>query len=172
MECLKSFVIRSTGNETVNSGTSLDTWGASPQISFSYQSFTKTSTFNTQGFKNINIHAVEVVGDLGSRSFNSGNQIVVNDWAFRLLLNGTMQTVSGNIQSSPNDFNMILPIANPIIDLSKYNSRINFADPITSVTSISILDLRASGISAENLLTINIAWLMNFVFYYTYEGEN
>lgn len=171
MSCLKSFVIRSTANENVTSGAELDLWGISPTISWAYLA-DKTSTFNVQGFKNINIHAIEAVGDFGNnRNMNTNFGSVVSDWAFRFSLTGTMSTVSGNITASPNPFLFTQPIGNPLIDLSKFTPKITFPDPIQSVRTIQLTGVRAYGTSAENLTTINIGWLMNFIFYYSYEGE-
>lgn len=171
MDCLKSFVIRSTANEDVSSGTELDLWGVSPRISWAYLK-EGTSTFNVQGFKNINIHAIEAVGDFGNnRNLNTGFGSVVSDWSFRFSLTGTVSQVSGNVTPSGNTFLFTLPIANPLVDLSKFQPKITFADPIQSVRTISLTGVRAYGTSAESLTTINIGWLMNFVFYYSYEGE-
>ena len=171
MDCLKSFVIRSTANEDVSSGTELDLWGISPTISWAYLK-DNVSTFNIQGFKNINIHGIEAVGDFGNnRNTNTNFGSVVSDWSYRFSLTGTVSQVSGNITTSPNSFLFTLPITNPLIDLSKFQPKITFADPIQSVKTISLVGVRAYGTSAESLTTVNIGWLMNFVFYYSYEGE-
>lgn len=172
MECVKSFVIRSTGNENVSSaGSSLDTWGISPRISWAYQKGSGNSTFNIQGFKNINIHSIEVVGDFATSSMNAGFSSVVSNWAFYLQINGKMPYVSGFITPSPNDYAISYPSINPIIALGSFTPKMVFFDPIQSVQNIQIIDIRASGTSAESLTTVNIGWFVNFIINYSYEGE-
>jgi hypothetical protein len=41
-----------------------------------------------------------------------------------------------------------------------------------SCKSIKIIRLKASGIGVENLSTINLSWKINFVVYYSFEGED
>ena len=173
MNNLKSFVFRSSINENVNSASvNLDTWGVAPNIGWVYNSATKRSTFNIEGFKNINIHAMAIVGDVGTRNLNTGFSSVCEDYAFQIRLNGTTSPISGFVTFAPNTFSVTYPNSNEQFFLSKYIPKIEFLDPVMSVKTIEILDVRASGTSAESLVTLNIGWLMNFIVYYTYEGED
>jgi hypothetical protein len=169
MSCLKSFTFLSSANESVTTP-QLDTWGTVAPFSWLYQKASGSSTFNIQGYKNVNIHAIEAVGDVGCL-LNLGQSVVVNDWAFYIQINGQNPLVSGNLTVSPNNYSIQLQATNPNFSLSRYNPKLTLADPITSATSIQILGLKASGLSADNATTLNIAWNMNFVVYYTYEGE-
>ena len=167
MSCIKSFIIKSTANETGSGATVVDTWGVD-----NYWQYNKggSSTFNIQGFKNINIHGIEAVGDVGCL-INTGSSIIVTDWSFILQVNGQNPLVNSNITAAPNNYSVTSEGTNPIFSLSRYSPKFNLASPIASATSISIQGLRAYGYGAESLITINIAWLMNFVVYYSYEGE-
>ena len=53
----------------------------------------------------------------------------------------------------------------------KYNYKVEFASPIQSVTSIDLNTLTVSGIGNESLVNQNLTWFLNFVVYYSYEGE-
>ena len=171
MECLKSFSFLSSVVGNVSTGPTLDIYGVSPRISWAYQRGSTGTTFNIQGFKNINIHKIQLVGEFFT-SNATGFACDIDDWIFYIQVNGQSPLVGGNITTSPNDFALTYPARNPIFSLSKFNTTLDFADPITSVRSINILDVRASGLSAQSLTTINIGWYMNFMFYYSYEGEN
>jgi len=170
MDCLRSFSFLSSANETAVTASEVNTWGASPQNYWLYSSTNAASTFNVQGFKNVNIHKVEAVGDVACLP-NTSQSILVNDWAFFVQLNGQNGAIPGNITSSPNGFSIVTEPNNPVISLSRFNTKIEFATPVQSVSSIQITKLNARGIGAQNLTSINIAWHMTFIVYYTFEGE-
>ena len=169
MSCIQSFTFLSSANETV-AAPDFDSWGLAPQNYWQYNKPAGTSTFNIQGFKNVNIHGIEAQGDVYTLH-NSGNAALVNDWTFFLTVNGQNPQVSGNITVAPNNYSIVTQGINPLFALSRYNNKFTFEDPIQSATNIQISGLRASGIGAENLALLTIAWTVNFVVYYSYEGE-
>lgn len=171
MDCMRSFSFLSSVAATVPVGATLAVWGASPRISWAYQRNSTGSTFNIQGFKNIDIHKIEVVGEMFTE-FSGSNAVNIDNWIFYVQVLGQNPLVGANITSSPNDFSITYPATNPTFSLSKYSSSINFSDPIRSVSSIKLIDVRASGLSAQSLLNISIGWYMNFMVYYTFEGED
>jgi len=169
MDCLRSFTFISSANESIVAP-NIDTWGLAPQNYWLANSSAGTSTFNIQGFKNVNIHSIEASGEV-SCLLNTGFSVLVNDWSFYVQINGQNPLVSGNITASPNRFSIQTQGTNPNFSLSKYNPKIEFADPIESARSIQITGFKASGIGAESLTTVNLAWNLNFVVYYSYEGD-
>lgn len=174
MSCIKSFSFLSNfgGNLSNTPPFTLDLWGASPRISWAYQQKDVGSTINIQGFKNINIHGIKAQGNAYTNLLNSGNSIVVDDWNFYLQLNGQSPLLGANVVTSPNTMAVSIQGRNPVICLSKFNTEINLIDPITSVTSIQLLETRMNGTSAQNLTTINLGWFVNFIVYYSFEGED
>ncbi len=170
MSCLNSFFFISLGNINVPVGTEFDQWGLPPQNYWAYESNAKESTFDIQGFKNISIHRIEAVGDVGS-TVNS-TPVIVNDWNFIIEVGGNNQLIGSKINTTVNDFGIATQAINPVISLSRWKSDINFPSPILSAKYIKIIKLQASGIGVENLSTINLKWNVNFVVYYSFEGED
>ena len=169
MDCMKSFTFVSGANENVTAP-NIVTWGLAPNTYWLYQHGSGQSTFNIQGFKNINVHAIEAVGDVSSL-LTGGTTVLVNDWRFLVQISGQNPQVSGNITAAPNRFSIVTQPQDPIVGLSRYQTRIDFASPIQSAKSIQIVGLTASGIAAQNPANINLAWYMTFIVYYTFEGE-
>jgi len=169
MDCMRSFSFLSSANENAV-GAEIKTWGLAPQNYWLYQSQSQLSTFNIQGFKNVNVHSVEAQGVV-STLITGTEGIIVNDWDFSITVNGQNPLINGNITAAPNNFSIQTQGLNPTFVIGKYSPKFTFADPIQSASSIQITQLRASGIGAQNLANINIAWAINFIVYYTYEGE-
>ena len=168
MDCLRSFQIIVGSNTTVSSG-DIATWGLAPQ-NYWLARQTGTSTFNIQGFKNINIFGIESVGTVSS-VIGGADQVIVNDWAFSLTVTGINPLVGGTVTVTPNSYGLQIQGVNPFIELSRYSPKIMLEEPISSARTITITELRASGIGARNLAAINLQWAFNFVVYYKFEGE-
>lgn len=170
MSCIKSFNFISSANETITTPT-LAWWGTAANNHWIVNSLGGVSTFNIQGFKNVNIHGIEAVGTVSGRSgLNYGG--LVTDWAFDLQILGQVPQISGNITASPNRYSAT--ISYPLIQsitLAKMNPSINFADPIQSVKEIRINNLFATGNNLETTGFLHLGWSITFVVYYTYEGE-
>ena len=169
MECLQSFSFYSSGNDAIGSFEGLNSWGTLASNGWIVNSLGTSSAFNIEGFKNINVYGIDLVGFVGAK--NGGNYGgIVTDWAFTLQLNGNQNQVSGNITPSPNYFAITTNSQNVV--LSKLKPSIQFAYPIQSVKSIQIDELYATGTSLETLGSLRIAWSVTFVVYYKYEGED
>ena len=169
MDCLKSFVFKSETTFAVGLGTEYYQWGLAPQNYWAYESINKESTFEIQGFKNINVYSIQAVGNITTVVNNS--PVIINDWNFILSIEGNNPLTSGEI-SGTNNFVISNQAFHPQISLSRYQTKFEFLTPIYSVKRIKLIKLQAQGIGAENLTAMNIKWNMNFIVYYSFEGEN
>lgn len=169
MKCLKSFQFVTQTTASI-SGADIDTWGVAPNIFWTGTKF-GTSTFNFQGFKNVNVYSVKAIGDVTVQQ-GTGKAAIVTDWAFFVQINGRFPLASGNINSAPNDFSIQIGQSPLNMVLSRYETEWGFTEPVQSVSSIQIGGIRVSGIGAENLTGVDLAWNMTFVVNYLYEGED
>ena len=169
MDCLRSFSLSSPANETLVAP-DFDYWQLGVQHYWSVEK-NGFSYFDIQGFKNINIYGIDVVGDfMGAKSLASN--AIVNDWSVGIELVGQPALVGGVLQSVPN----FLSIQNeaPYVNfftLSKFKRKFELATPIQSVTQIKFQDWKAFGIANESITQIQLLWNLNFIFYYKFEGE-
>jgi hypothetical protein len=170
MQCLKSFSFTSSANENAVSP-EINGWQIGTQHFWIYASTNPDSIFNIQGFKNVNIHKIEMVGDVFSNFAIPNTSALVQDFNWQIQLIGQNAVIGGNIPSSPNGFAFITEPNNPRFTLSKYYPKIEFASPIQSVTQIIITGFNANGIAAQNLANINLTWFITFNVFYTFEGE-
>jgi hypothetical protein len=169
MDCLKSFTIHSSSNITAGASSTYvqnlnNYWVLDTSL---------TSSFIIEGFKNINIHGVELIGAFEANSV-SNQRCIISDWGTTLQLQGgTIPQVSGRITASPNQWQIDNTTAFArLFTLGKYQNKVMFASPFESVKSIQFLNLNANGIGAESALVgVNLKWNLQWVFYYTYEGE-
>jgi hypothetical protein len=168
MECLKSFTFKAVGNGDFVPQANV--WGLAPQNYFQVTSV-GLSQFNIAGFKNINIFKIEAIGNVGT-TLGNANKAIVQDWDWIVRVNGNQLSIGNNIGG--NDYLVAEQINNPEIMLSKFNPKIEFIDPVTSVKSIELITLNAFGIGAQNIATpsINLNWNMVFNCYYKFEGED
>ena len=172
MDCLRNFslTINAFNNYTALSG-QLTVWGA--PLNFSVYD-TRTSIFNIQGFKNINIFGVDMVGNVSSNYGPSPRTLNANvkDFEMNVQLTGDIPVPIGVIGGT-NDFPIILN--NTAVQqqsvLSKYKPSVKFASPIQSVKSITLQDFKAFGDHVQNAGQINMGYFLQFVFYYKFEGE-
>lgn len=172
MACLESFSFFVSGNQTF-SDPQLEWWGAVNVNTWVVNNFgTSNSTFNVQGFKNINVYGIDMIGYLDA-SHDNNRSALISDWGFSLLIDGQVPEISGNITASPNFYGMTT--AYPSIQkatLTKMKTNISFANPITSVRDITIEGLYANGTNLQTVGVIQLIWSATFVVYYKYEGEN
>ena len=169
MDCMRSFSFLTSSNENAVPP-EIKTWGVAPENYWEYSSTNPSSTFNIQGFKNVNVYSIEAQGVVSTLA-TVAQGIIVNDWDWSLTVNGQNPLINGNITAAPNGFGIFTQPLNPTFVLGKYSPKFTFADPIQSVSSIVLTQLRATGIGAQNLANINITYAFNFIVYYTYEGE-
>ena len=168
MGCLKSF--------TLHSSSSLPTAGANiwTQNLNNYWVLENSlsSSFIVQGFKNVLIHGIELIGVVETIP-SSSNKCIVEDWATTIQLQGgTIPQISGNITTAPNQWQLDNTTAFArLFTLGKYQNKVMFASPFESVKSIQFLNLNANGGGAQSLVNVSLKWNLQWVFYYTYEGE-
>ena len=175
-QCYNSFAIRIQGASTVAAGnplTNIRTWGTVGQYYFSLD-FTPGggSIYNIQGFKNVNIYGLGVVGYVSGYANSANKCAVVNDWAINIAINGNPPLISGKTSPTNDGYGIItagLPVTR--YNLSKYQNSIMLSDPINSVKSITFNSFYANGIGAEFLNEIELYYDLNYTFYYRYEGE-
>jgi hypothetical protein len=167
MECLRSFSFRAVASGDFT--TQVNVWGLAPQNYWIVNSV-GLSQYNIAGFKNINIFKIEAIGDVIT-TLGSSNKALVQDWNWIVRINGNQSSIGNNIGG--NDYLISNQINNPEIMLSKLNPKIEFIEPVTSVKSIELITLNASGIGAQNIASpsINLNWNMVFNCYYRFEGE-
>lgn len=170
MDCLRSFIV-SIDQVTTFSGTDVKTWLLGVQEYWVVEK-AGVSTFNVQGFKNIDIYGVDVIGNVSTQKSAAIGGVVVEDWAFEILIEGQLPLASGNIATSPNYWNIqTSTVGTRTFALSKNTNSLKFADPISSVKFINFENLRAQGVGGQTAGTVSLDWDLSFIFYYKYEGE-
>jgi len=152
-------------------GTSLKTWGTVGNRNWAYlEDDTNNSMYQIEGFKNINLFSVEMVGMVQTNVFDATSAgCIVNDFGMFLNLNGLIPSVSGSINPTP-DFYQINPTFKDLC-LTKFTNKLTFTSPIQSIRSITFRNFNAQGIAAENLTSISLRYNLTFIFTYEYEGE-
>jgi hypothetical protein len=122
--------------------------------------------FAIQGFKNVDIYGVEMLGFVQSPMVTAFAG-TVEDYSFQIGIAGQNPQISGVITT--NNYNAV--VNNNTIQLSKWNNKIMFAEPIKSATSLSISTFQATGYGAEDALQIQMQLEVQLYFYYKFEGE-
>ncbi len=168
MSCLKSFTINSLQNLNTSAG---KIWLQNGNA-YWILDIALSSTFVIQGFKNINIHGIEIIGNLIGNTTGS-DRCIVEDWGTTLqLTGGTIPQVSGSITAAPNQWALDNTTAFArLFTLTKYQNKVMFASPFESVKQISFLELNAQGNGSLSGTILDLKWNFQWVFYYTYEGE-
>jgi len=170
MDCLRSFIV-SIDQVTTFSGTDVKTWFVGAQ-EFWVVEKAGVSTFVPEGFKNIDIYGVDVIGNVSTQKAAATGGVVVQDWGFELLIEGQLPLVSGTITTSPNYWNIqTTTTGTRTFALSKNTNSLKFADPIGSVKNINFEVLRAQGVGGQTAGVVSLDWDLSFVFFYKYEGE-
>ena len=172
MDCMKSFIISMDRVNVYSAVGTLKTWAVGAQHFWTIQEV-GLSTFRFQGFKNVEIYGVDVVGGIQTDVANVTNGVVVSDWNFEFLIDGQLPLTSGFIDTVPPNFWSIeVETTNSKrFSLSKNTNSLRFANPITSAQSISFEALNAQGIGGQNLLAVSLYMDLSFIVYYKFEGE-
>ena len=169
MDCLRSFSITIQQN-TLFTAPQVRTWGTVGNYHWAMKS-TNTSFYDVQGFKNINLFSIEMVGQVESDAVNYASDFsTVLDYGFILDITGQMPEVSGKIGASPNFWNLLTPY-NDALCVSKFNPKLTFNEPIQSFKRISFIQLFANGQNATTINTVALNYNLTFIFNYKYEGE-
>ena len=171
MDCLRSFSFATRQNSSLSGG-QIKQWFTGAAQHFWSSEFGGNSTIKIQGFKNIDIYGIDVIGSVQTLTSSATGGVIVNDWYMQVAIDGSLPLVSGENQLAPNywliDSNGTI---NKSFALGKYTNSVKFATPFTSVKNISLLNLISQGTAYQTLTDINLNWDLNFVVYYKYEGE-
>jgi hypothetical protein len=171
MDCLKSFNFIASANSNFTPANNIQGWTVGTANYF-VGDITLNSEINISGFKNINIHGVTLIGNITTLPTASASKVLVEDWGVNIDINGQMPIIGNNVTAAPNQWN--LTTSSPGIQnfrLGKYINEVKFASPIQSVTAIDLKNLQVQGIGNESLIIQNLTWFLNFVVYYSFEGE-
>lgn len=170
MDCLRSFVVGIKQAQTFLT-TDVKTWFVGAQ-EFWVVEKVQDSVFEIQGFKNIDLYGVDVIGSVQTWKTALSGGCIVNDWSFEIELQGNLPLISGKKLTSPDDWNLQTDsVFARTFPIGKYNNSLKFADPIKSVKNINFEALRAQGVGGQTSGAIALDYDLNFVFYYKYEGE-
>jgi len=169
MDCLRSFTLNINQN-FVFTNTVYTEWNTSgtvlPWIMFD-GSISRNSIFNVEGFKNINVYGLSLVGNVYPLLAPSNKQGLVQDWGVEVNLGGTTPLIGGSFGN--NSFSVTL--AQPNVFLTKYQNDYKLASPIESVKDITVASLTASGIQVESGVSVDLTFDVAIIVYYKFEGE-
>jgi hypothetical protein len=168
-DCMKSFNFRIVASGNV--GTNLKTWTTGAGLNYFAVNNNLLSTFDVQGFKNISVYEIEVVGGIQTNPTAATGGIIVNNWTFELQITGN-QPILGGVFGATNNYLLELQTnKNRTFSLGKYTNSLKFSSPFESVTNLRFGNTYVDGIGWENLLDVNISWDLNFIIHYKFEGE-
>lgn len=173
MDCLKSFALTTTNvaTYTVASG-NVDVWGLNNNFNILAPI---TSIFNVEGFKNINVFGLDIIGNVSSGYGNAVDRINnanALDWDVSIQLEGQLPLVGGTIGAS-NDWPIInnQTFTQQQFVLSKYKTFVKFDSPIQSVKRIILGDFHAMGSNSESATSVRMGYFFQVMVYYQFEGE-
>lgn len=173
MDCLKSFNFQVDFDSTII-GADVKQWTVG--VDQTFWSVTAptilTSTYNIQGFKNINIHHIDLIGSINTFTGSGVGGVLVNDWNIDVSLNGQIPSIGSNITAIPNFYGILNTTpANATFPMGKFCNRISFSSPYQSVRSIVLGRTNATGTGFQTAGSVNLYWNLNFIVHYSFEGE-
>jgi hypothetical protein len=171
MDCLRSFNIVIDQASTF-SGTQVKTWTLGLQEFWSVD-INGLSSFIFEGFKNVDVYGIDVIGNVNTQRAAAIGGCNVQDWSFEVLIEGQSPLASGRVATTPSNYWNIATgtVGSRIFSLSKNTNSVRFADPIKSASYLNFERLNAQGDGGQTLGTISLDYKFNFVVYYKYEGE-
>jgi hypothetical protein len=169
MECLRSFNFIASGQSNFVAP-DVKTWTSGTETFYTFER-NGLSTFTPQGFKNIDVYGVSVIGNFGTFNVPVLGGAIPSDWAVKLVITGQVSLLGGIIQPT-NDFGFdnSAPQVNTF-KLGRFNPDLKFEDPIKSVTSIQLTQIESNGTGVQTVGEVNLQYLINFIVYYKFEGE-
>jgi hypothetical protein len=171
MDCLRSFSFRVNTNTNL-SGVSISQWTTGANQHFWSATTPSSSQYNIQGFKNINVFGIDVIGSITTLPTAGTGKVIVNDWSLNVNLFGLQPLVGGNITASPNFYGISSTTpTNTVFPVGKFSNSVKLESPIESVQYVRLESTYAQGIGYETLNDINLFWNLNFIVYYKFEGE-
>ena len=171
MECMRSFSFAIDLIQDVTGATQVKQWSTSAGNHYWQASVLNGSKYNIQGFKNIEVYGVDVLGSIQTQTNVGINGVIVNDWMIEVKLDG-QQPLVGSVMSGPNTY--AIDPTNPVNNtymLGRFSNSARFETPYISAKSIEIGTTFAQGIAYQTLLALNLRWKLNFIVYYKFEGE-
>ena len=170
MDCLRSFVI-GMQNASTYSGGDVKTWTVGSQVFWALNE-SGTSLFNFEGFKNVDVYGIDLIGGVGTQQAASIGGVIVNDWNFEVRIDGNLPLASGKVQAIGNFWGITTEAyTTKVFRFSKNTNSLKFSDPIQSVKNLEFLLLRTEGQGAETTGTVSIDYDFSFIVFYKYEGE-
>jgi hypothetical protein len=162
-----NFVASGQANWT---GTDVKTWFVGAQEFWTFER-AGLSTFSPQGFKNINVYGIDLIGNMGTIVGAPLGGAIPTDWNVTLNIAGILPKLGGVI--NPTNFWNIetsSPNAN-VFQLGRFSNKVYFASPIESVSQIQLTSIKANGSGGQTTGQVNISYVFNFIVYYKFEGE-
>jgi hypothetical protein len=171
MECLRSFNLFFSGQANWT-GSDVKTWFVGAQEFWSYARSGALSTYNVDGFKNINVYGLDLIGNIGTLPSAPAGGCIPSDWSVQIEVNGFVPIIGGSVEASPNGFNLDIDQTKiRFFDLGRFKPNFNLASPIESVKSIKIRNFRANGTGGQTSGNLNLQYGFNIIVYYKFEGE-
>ena len=169
MECLRSFSFQAGGQSNFT-GPDVKTWLLGVQEYWTFQR-AQLSTFIPEGFKNIDVYGVKVLGGVTTLKTAPVGGAITEDWFVEIELNGQLPLLGGRL-GIIDDWNIQTngPLSKNF-ELSKFNSSFMFESPIKSVQTIGLTNFKAIGYGGQTANNVNLAYNFNFIVYYKFEGE-
>jgi hypothetical protein len=130
-------------------------------------------SFNPQGFKNIDLYGLEVIGYVSNNNSAGGN-FICTDYSLLTKIMGQFPLLSGTFGTGV-PFQMVQGQGNSNgFTFTKTHSKINFNTPIKSVSQIFCSDLTIEG-TAPTLIgitdEISFDYSFDIFLHYKFEGE-
>jgi hypothetical protein len=169
MDCLRSFTLNINQN-FIFSNTEFTEWNTTGTIlpwTMFDGGISRFSVFNIIGFKNIDVYGVSLVGIVYPLLAPAQRQALVQDWGVEIGLGGNPALIGGSFGNN----SFLASQGNSSVFLSKYQNEYKLASPIKSVKDVTISALTASGIQNESGVSVDLAWEVNIIVYYKFEGE-
>lgn len=171
MDCLRSFNFRIELISNISGVSELKQWTTGVSQNFWQVSTLSTSTYNIEGYKNINVFGVDVLGTIQTQTNTVVNGVIVNDWSLDVTIGGQRPIIGGSMAATNVYAIDLQNPGNRSFSIGKFTNSLKLADPYESVRFIQIGKTLAQGIAYETLATVNLRYDLNFVVYYKFEGE-
>jgi hypothetical protein len=168
MDCLKQFQLYIAQQRTFSTtaGT-FASWSDLLNQGWIVRSSLLPSDFTVQGFKNINLYGIKVIGNV-QNGVPTANKCIVDDWDFNIQFNGTTPIIGGTFTN--NGYAMVRDVNE--VRLGKYQNEIMYAEPIQSVTEISVSSFSAQGYVPANNVQVTLDLVVQIYFFYKYQDED
>jgi hypothetical protein len=171
MDCLRSFNFNLTTQANWGVANGFKHWQIGTQHFWLFQQQDATGAIYTiQGFKNINIFKIEIVGDWYSSASPVGVSALPQNWNFGFGIVGQNSPSVGSVTNPI--FGMIETFNTPYFTLSKYQRSISFESPIQSAKEIKLFNVYCDGIADQSTASVQLGYNMTVTVFYQFEGEN